>query len=104
MALPGAAFALAKTVGSFANGRYRNAAGRFISKATFNRINAAANRLRGPGGAFVTKSQFSYARGFDAYMRAEVGAPSAGKVWSQLASKYPDRFEDYVNEYEGKFR
>ena len=70
---------------------YRDARGRFISRAKYE-----LERRRLPSGRFGTKAQGSLRRRMETYLRAELGAPPAGKSWHQMASKYPERFEDYL--------
>lgn len=70
---------------------YRNARGRFISKAKFE-----LERRRGAGGRFVTKARAAQNRSVESYLRAALGAPPAGKNWQQIAGKYPERFIDYL--------
>ncbi len=72
---------------------YKNAKGRFISKAKYE-----LERRRGPGGRFVTSARASKQRGIESYLRAQLGAPPAGKSWAQIAGKYPQRFIDYLQE------
>ena len=72
---------------------YRDARGRFVSKAKYE-----LERRRGPGGRFLTKSRAAQNRSIETYLRARLGAPPAGKSWHQIASKYPERFMDYVED------
>ena len=72
---------------------YKDARGRFISKAKYE-----LERRRGPAGRFLTKGAASRQRGVESYLRAQLGAPPAGKTWQQIASKYPQRFTDYLEE------
>ncbi len=72
---------------------YRDARGRFISKFKYE-----LERRRGPAGRFLTKSRAVRMRGVESYLRAQLGAPPAGKSWQQIASKYPDRFIDYLED------
>lgn len=73
---------------------YRNAKGQFTSQAKWE-----LEQRRGPGGRFVSKSRAATNKNIDAYLRAELGAPPAGKTWIQLASKYPEKFENYTEGY-----
>ena len=72
---------------------YRDARGRFISKAKYE-----LEQRRGPGGRFITKKAAVRQRGVEAYLRAQLGAPPAGKNWQQIASKYPEKFQDYLED------
>ena len=72
---------------------YKNARGRFISRAKFE-----LEMRRGPGGRFITKARAVHQRGVESYLRAQLGAPPAGKTWAQIAGKYPERFIDYLQE------
>jgi len=77
------------------NGRriYKDARGRFISKAKYE-----LERRRGPGGRFLSASRAREQRGVEQWLRAQLGAPPAGKTWAQIAGKYPDRFIDYLED------
>ena len=70
---------------------YKDAKGRFISKAKYE-----LEQRRGPSGRFITKQAATRQRGVENYLRAQLGAPPAGKTWQQIASKYPDKFIDYL--------
>lgn len=72
---------------------FKDARGRFISKAKYE-----LERRRGPGGRFISKARASKNRGIEAYLRAQLGAPPAGKEWQQIAAKYPERFMDYLQD------
>ena len=74
---------------------FRDAAGRFTTKAKYE-----LEQRRGPGGRFITKSRATQNRSIEAYLRAELGAPPAGKQWQQIAGKYPERFADYVQGFD----
>lgn len=73
-------------------GRYRRA-GKFVSAAAYR---AQQWRLR--GGKAGTASRTAWKARAEQGLRAELGAPPAGKQWVQIASKYPERFEDYLDE------
>jgi len=75
---------------------YRDARGKFISKAKYE-----LERRRGPSGRFLTKARAVRQRGVEEYLRAQLGAPPAGKTWQQIASKYPQRFTDYLEDLTG---
>jgi len=72
---------------------YKNARGRFISKAKYE-----LERRRGPAGRFLTKRAATRQRGVESFLRAQLGAPPAGKTWQQIASKYPQRFIDFLED------
>ena len=72
---------------------YKDARGRFISKAKYQ-----LEQRRGPGGRFLTKAASGRQRGVESYLRAELGAPPRGKSWLQIAGKYPERFENYLQD------
>ena len=72
---------------------YKNARGKFISKAKYE-----LERRRGPAGRFLTKSAATRQRGVESFLRAQLGAPPAGKTWQQIASKYPQRFIDFLED------
>ena len=72
---------------------YRDARGRFISRAKYE-----LERRRLPSGRFGTSAQGALGRRMETYLRAKLGAPPAGKNWYQIASKYPERFMDYVED------
>lgn len=74
---------------------YRNARGRFISKAKYE-----LERRRGAGGRFVTKARATQNRSIESYLRAQLGAPPAGKNWQQIAGKYPERFMDFLEGFD----
>lgn len=81
---------------TLANGRtlYFSKTGRFISERQYN------NELRrGPDGRYISKE--AAARRLppgkiEAALRKELGAPPAGKTWSQLAQRYTEKFADYL--------
>lgn len=77
---------------------YKDAKGRFISKAKYE-----LERRRGPGGRFLSKSAAGRQRGIESYLRAKLGAPPAGKSWSQIASKYAERFADYLADLDNDY-
>ena len=80
-----------------ANGRrvYRQA-GRFISKAKYE-----LERRRLSSGKLGSVAQANRERGVEQWLRAQLGAPPAGKTWQSIASKYPDRFVDYLEDFDG---
>jgi len=88
---------IGKIVWDKATKRYKRN-GRFVSASAFR---SQQWRLRG-GKAGTAKRRAGVQEMERAY-RAELGAPPAGKEWVQLASKYPERFEDYTSEIESRF-
>lgn len=72
---------------------YKDARGRFISRAKYE-----LERRRGPSGRFLTQEAARRQRGVESYLRSQLGAPPAGKTWQQIASKYPQRFIDYLED------
>jgi Ni/Co efflux regulator RcnB len=72
---------------------YKDARGRFISKAKY-----ALEQRRGPGGRFLSSAGAKRQRGVEQFLRAQLGAPPAGKTWQSIAAKYPDRFTDYLQD------
>jgi hypothetical protein len=75
---------------------YRDAKGRFISKAQYE-INKARNPVTGK---VMSKQQL--ARTVDKqksenFFREKFGNPPAGKTWVQIVAKYPGKFEDYID-------
>lgn len=70
---------------------FKDARGKFISKAKFE-----LESRRGPGGRFLSKAGATRQRSMEQYLRSVLGAPPAGKSWAQIAGKYPERFEDFL--------
>lgn len=68
--------------------------GKFVSQAAYR---AQQWRLR--GGKLGTLAKSDRGQRVEAALRAELGAPPSGQSWFVIASKYPDKFEDYVSEY-----
>ena len=58
---------------------YKNAAGRFVSKAAFTEI--------------IRKQSVT-----ESFFRDQFGPPPSGQEWHSIAEKYPERFADYVDE------
>ena len=77
---------------------YRNAKGRFISKAKHD-----LEKRRLATGRFGTPQQARFSKGFGKWMRAEVGPPGGNLTWTQIATKYPEKLEDWINEYKSQF-
>ena len=61
---------------------YKNAAGKFISKAEFRRLRAGTGQLT--------------ERAKENFLRQQLGKPPRGNNWVTIAAKYPDRFADYT--------
>ena len=55
------------------------------------------------GGKAGTARRASGVREMESALRAELVAPPAGKEWVKIASAYPDRFEDYIDEIQGRY-
>ncbi len=72
---------------------YKDASGGFISRKKYELENR-----RGPGGRFLSREAAKRQQGVESFLRAQLGAPPAGKTWQQIASKYPDRFTDYLQD------
>ena len=72
---------------------YKDARGRFISRAKYE-----LEQRRGPGGRFLTRAGATRQRNVESYLRAQLGAPPAGKTWAQIAGKYPEKFIDYLED------
>lgn len=55
-------------------------------------------------GQFVNYSKYKALRqratGVEGYLRQQLGAPPSGMNWFQIASKYSERFADYLSEVE----
>ena len=67
--------------------------GKFVSKQAYR-----SQQWRMRGGKAGTAARRAQSRDIERAMRAEWGAPPAGKSWQQIASKYPERFMDYFPE------
>jgi Ni/Co efflux regulator RcnB len=88
---------VAPIVGTTARKLYRDARGKFISKAKWEleqRRDPATGRLRSKAWA----NQRLDKQKVENYLRAQLGAPPAGKQWSQIAAKYPQRFADFLED------
>ena len=72
---------------------------RFVSKAAYR-----AQQWRLAGGKAGTRRKLDIRRATESAMRAQWGAPPAGKEWTQIAKKYPERFEGYMDEIQDEFR
>lgn len=83
---------------TLANGRklYFSKAGKFISERQYN------NELRrGPDGRYISKEAAARRpppAKVEAALRRELGAPPAGKTWSELAQRYTEKFADYLRD------
>jgi len=77
---------------------FKDAAGRFISQQKF----ALLQRKDPLTGRFLPKATarrtISRQRQVENYLRAQLGAPPSGKNWIEIASKYAERFSDFLNE------
>lgn len=77
---------------------FKNSAGRFISKQKFELL----KRKDPLTGRFLPKATagrtISRQRGVEEYLRAQLGAPPSGMNWITIASKYAERFEDYLED------
>jgi hypothetical protein len=78
---------------------YRDARGRFTT-----RIKYELSERRLPSGRFGTLTQARFFEGYGTWMRAEVGPPSGRLSWKQLASRYPEKFEDWTEHYSLEIR
>lgn len=85
----------APIVGTVARKLYRDARGKFISRAKYEVL-----QRRDPGtGRFISKAAAKLRpdpKQVESFLRAQLGAPPAGKSWSQIAAKYPQRFADFL--------
>ena len=73
--------------------RYRRN-GRFVSAAAYR-----SQQWRMRGGKAGTVRKGALAENFGQWMRAEVGPPGGSMTWKQLYTKYPERLEDYIDEW-----
>lgn len=68
--------------------------GRFISRSTYESL-----MRRSPiSGQFMSAAGAARERGIEQYLRSQLGAPPSGKNWISIASKYAERFQDYLEE------
>lgn len=54
-------------------------------------------------GRFISKARAALIpnrRQVEAFLRARLGNPPAGKSWYAIAGRYPERFEDYLADVE----
>lgn len=72
---------------------YKDAKGQFISKRKYQ-----LEMRRGPSGRFLSSANAARQQQVEQWLRAQLGAPPAGKMWAQIAGKYPDRFTDYLED------
>ncbi len=80
--------------------------GKTVYKRGHWRVSASAYRSqqwRIHGGKAGTRLKRAGIAEMESAMRAELGAPPAGKQWTTLANKYPERFADYTDEIRGRF-
>ncbi len=74
---------------------YKDAAGKWISKAKFDLL----NRIDPRTGRFISAAQAARRgtlQSLESRLRSQLGAPPRGMNWVRIASKYPDRFADYL--------
>ena len=67
---------------------------RRVSKAAWR-----AQQWRLAGGKAGTLRKAALAENFGDWMRAEVGPPGGSMTWKQLYTKYPEKLEDYIGEW-----
>lgn len=67
---------------------------RRVSKSAHN-----SQKWRIGGGKAGTLSRNARSSRIESAMRADLGAPPAGKQWHVIAGKYPERFADYTESY-----
>lgn len=79
MANPIAAIGAKKFVTKAGRTVYKNARGHFVSYAKYKALRERAT-------------------GVESYLRSQLGAPPSGMNWFQIASKYAERFADYLSE------
>ena len=73
---------------------FRNAKGRFISKAKFELL----RRISPVTGRFQSAEAATSQRAQEAWLRKTLGRPPAGQNWVRIASKYGERFGDLLSE------
>lgn len=77
---------------------FKDASGRFISRQKYELL----SRKDPLTGRFLPKATaqrtLSRQKRIEQYLRAQLGNPPSGKNWLQIASKYAERFEDYLSE------
>ena len=90
MALPQIVIAGGRTL-------YKGRDGRFISRAKYELL----QRMDPATGRFISAAA-ARRRGdlatTEAKLRAQLGAPPSGHDWISIASKYQERFEDYLTD------
>jgi len=72
---------------------FRNAQGRFISKAKFELL----RRISPITGRFQSAADATSQRAQEAWLRKKLGRPPAGQNWVRIAAKYGARFEDLTD-------
>lgn len=73
--------------------------GQEVFKRGHRRVSKSAYRSqqwRMQGGKAGTRARRARQSNIESFMRAQLGAPPAGKQWHVIAAKYPERFADYV--------
>jgi Ni/Co efflux regulator RcnB len=91
---------MALQIGAVLQKPFRDAAGRFISKAKHELL----QRKDLATGRFISKEKATAnanARKAENFLRQELGAPPAGQLWVRIADKYPDRFAGLIRDMGG---
>lgn len=86
--------ALPITPGSIARKLYRDARGRFISKAKFELAQRRSLRTS----KFTTGPKAALERKQEVWFTEKLGPAPPGQNWVRIASKYADRFEDLTSD------
>ena len=71
---------------------FKDARGRFISRAKYELL----QRKDPLTGRFMSAAKSRLRPGAESQLRFQLGAPPAGKSWLQIAEKYSERFEDFL--------
>lgn len=77
-----------------AAGRLRDKFGRFANRQKYR----AALNARRIGGKFRSKAYIARARAANKEYNVRWGAPRGRLSWVELITKYPDRFDDYIDD------
>ena len=77
---------------------FRNASGRFISKAKFDLL----RRIDPVSGRFLSTAAAASKREQEAWLRNKLGRPPAGQNWVRIAAKYGARFGDLIDEMQSE--
>ena len=75
--------------------------GKFISKNTYDAL-MRRNPFTGKFEKAAVAAKRLDLKKSEAYLRAQLGAPPAGKSWVQIAAKYAERFADYLEDLESE--